>query len=571
MQYAKEKSLKAIGETETKRNVLVLLTVVIIIWLANFSLSKDFGVYDDDITLVVQPMKWWFRDYLGSYRFLVSWPQGRPLFYLFGHGLAYIGNKVGGLRTIYVIAYFINVLNACLVYLLVRRNGSEIFAVVSTMIFALYPADSTHPYLTHALGLLPAVTLMLLGLLLYLSKFKWLSYLFVFLTLITQETLFFLFLGAPFLTGTWDRKTRKDFVRNALVMCAILTVVLLIRKMTGESRVEQMVSGSNYTNIFPKIFLNSLIGPATSLYALLKAPISVLRNFSGFMIVSTLIAFLIYLPLFWRLMVKPLQRPDIVDDSAQSGNPEQPGSIRWIFVGAIFLVLGYFGSFAYFPANVLLGRSTRVHIAGSMGGSLFIGALFVLLLGRIKERKMSNIFVMSGLLVYLVLLVCYQVIIQQEYVKSHEIQKWFWSNVVSLTKDAQEGTVILVPQEDLPHTKAILANSWADVFYLENIFRYPKDVYPPPRLISVDLDSSESDIVWDAEPPYVKIGDLDEVFPIVDHNVILIEYMDGKFIRKEGLFFIQGHEISLKPVESVEDLNLRPNVLYDILTLGSKQ
>jgi len=155
----------------------VLLLLFLVIWVSNFLLSNSFGLYEDDYSHISPRMA---SDPSTLMPILVSnfavWPQGRPLHFSFPKIFGYIGFSLSGLRGIYVIGALILTLNAFLFYLLLRRLGSESFALLGSFAFCLFPADTTRPFLTHAIGYQPSLTFLLIATHLYLSGLKTASY-----------------------------------------------------------------------------------------------------------------------------------------------------------------------------------------------------------------------------------------------------------------------------------------------------------------------------------------------------------------------------------------------------------
>ena len=561
---------------EYKKNLSVLGLLSGIVWLAHFSHLRHFSVYEDDITFIVGPMQWSPLEFLASLKYLLYWPQGRPLYYLLSKDLAYMGNLVGGLVGIYFIAFMVIALNTYLFYKVCRQAGFQAIALLGAFAFAIYPADTTQQFLTHALGNQIAMTMLLLGLWFYLKHVKYWPYILILFTLLIYEPPFFVFLGAPLLTRNWDKKTIKELLANGIKLAAIMSIVLLVRMVIGEGRVGELLSGEGYLLDIPqRILLNSFIGPATGLSAFVRVPLEAWKGLDS----DVLLHILLSLPLLYLIVNKAIRATLNANSNKQdphimglvSGN-RFPGEIRIMILGLIFLVLGYLGSFSYFPANDILGRATRVHIAGSLGGGIMFGAICSLALRLAKERSRIYSSLIVILVIYFSLLLGYRVTIQQDYVKAHEIQSEYWADLLNLTTDVQEGTIILVRVANMLNTDAIEAISWGDIFVMENIYHFPEEWELPPRVISVWLTDLKFQINHESDPPFFLYrGFAGLEFPIVDGNVILLEYENGELVRREGIFEYKGQFIELKSIEPYQEPEWEKNTLFDILVRDTSE
>jgi len=402
---------------------------------------------------------------------------------------------------------------------------------MGAILFGLYPADTTQLFLTHAFGEQPALSFLLLGLIFYIKNKRWLSWVFAILTILTFETPFFVFFVAPLLNKNWNKKLLKSFYTNATVLILILLLVFVFRIYTGDGRVISLISGSNYTDIAQNTISNLFLGPYTSLSAFWGF-ISRINFSSKRVLVSMVLAIPILLVVFRKkglgfCCVEAGQNGCIPNVEFKIQNNKYP----WILliIGLVFLMISYLGSFTYYPAIALLGRATRVHIAGTLGGSFLVSILVYIVLGIFKDLKFRKYIAQVVFLSYLVLLVGYRVSIQEEYIRANEIQKWFWSNLVQLIPDAGKDTLIIVPNGKIPQTGAIFANSWADLYYLENIFQY-KNVYPPPRVFSMELDGLNRKIIMDENHPYIHVHGIRDKFYLINENIIFIDYEDGVLV-----------------------------------------
>ena len=170
------------------RSLRVLPLLFLVIWIAHFSLSYSFGLYEDDYSHISP----WMTSEPSILMSILAvnftvWPQGRPLHFSFPKLFGYLGFQAAGLQGIYVIAAIILTLNAFLFYLLLKRVGSDTFALLGGLAFCLFPADTTRAFLTHAIGYQPSFTFLLIALHLYFSDLRKVSYVVILGALLTFE------------------------------------------------------------------------------------------------------------------------------------------------------------------------------------------------------------------------------------------------------------------------------------------------------------------------------------------------------------------------------------------------
>lgn len=156
-----------------QRTAVLVLTV----WVAHFFYFRQFGLYEDDYAIVSPAIGWSLSQFLeNTANVCWVWPQGRPLNFLLPSLASYIGTQLGGLHVTYLLAYAIVSLNAILFYFLLQRISSQAVALIGAFAFSLFPADTTHIFLTHAFHLQTSMTFLLVASLCYLSGQRILSY-----------------------------------------------------------------------------------------------------------------------------------------------------------------------------------------------------------------------------------------------------------------------------------------------------------------------------------------------------------------------------------------------------------
>ena len=223
--------------------------------------------------------------------------QGRPLHDGLIHLFSFLGFRIGGLHTIYLIGYIILTVNSFLFYALLKRLSQQsILALTGALTFSLFPVHTTQIWLTILLGVQPSLTFFLIATHCYLSGRKKLSYLVILGSLLCYETFFPVFLAVPLLKKKWDARLIREIFSHVLVLGSILVCIIIIRKLTGESRVDNL----NILTAIRTSILHMLVGPIISLTMFLYRPIEILKALNREM--------LVFLPLYFTGLVWILSR-----------------------------------------------------------------------------------------------------------------------------------------------------------------------------------------------------------------------------------------------------------------------
>lgn len=516
--------------------------------------------------------------------YFVGWPQGRPLGYFLPALFSATGDKLGGLHAIYMIGFTIVVLNSFLFYLILRRRfqGSEVFALAGALSFCLFPPDTTKALLTHSLILQPSLTFLLIASLCYLSGREKLSYLIITGSLLTYESAFMVFLGAPLLKEKWGGKHVRTLVRHIVILSLIVLCAIIVRKLTGEVRIVEM--GMDIPSLLKKISASIFIGPAMIVFLFLRAPAVAVYYWDMGVAVVFIACLAVFLWRFYRLKTSAEdKRTYAVSIHSRvfslSGNLMAPAHYsdlgRLFAAAAVMLCLAYLTSFTHFPPIAYFGRMTSVHLAATFGGSLLFACIWAVTFSVAGSYRRKGLAI-GALAVYLSLIAGYNFIVQKDFVKSWQNQKAFWSAVVDNCPDLEDGTVILVAADRLPQTKYIATHSWADPIVLTRIYRFPENWKSPPRLFVVserwmeDVTYDGGQFIWDE--PYVwgmPPGKAHrDVLP--DSNVILLEMADNELTRKSGPVSIKRQTFNLKKKQSPASVVLEKGVLHKYLVQDAK-
>jgi len=554
------------------KSIRIYVLLSLIIWLAHFLFAHEFGLYEDDYYFISPPFGWDLNklsiEILNNFE---TWPQGRPIGFSLPILFSFIGYNLGGLYGIYLIAFLILSLNACLVYTLVKMIASDSVGLMAGLAFSLFPPDTTRSFLMHATGLQPSLTFLLLASLCYLSGRTKLSYLIIIGSLLTYESPFMVFWGIPLLLKKWDRKFVKELVRHFVVLGVMLLCVYIIRRLTGDDRI-QMGTESFFIPI--KVIASMIIGPLATAGLSLFMPFKVLFYLDVKIIFSILVSLILIAWIFSKTKVdykynanakEILMYPWLVMKLEEwKVPPDFQELVRISLVSIVLLCLGYVFSFTHFPPIAYHGRLTSVHLAASLGSSILFACLGSILV-LISDQHLLKYSGVAALVVYFSFAVGYGVFIQEDFVRSWCAQKDFWAMVLPLIPDLEDGTVIFFPYDDLTEPEYIHVHSWADPIVLEQIYDFPADWQAPPRLFSLESEwkkliyLNDQQLVW--EVPGATWAAHTELLP--SSNLILLQTLGQSMTRLDGNIPIQDQEIIFKPIPLItKPMTIKEGPLY---------
>ena len=125
-------------------------------------------------------------------------------------------------------------------------------------------------------------------------------------------------------------------------------------------------------------------------------------------------------------------------------------------------------------------------------------------------RYVRSLFLALGL-VYVLGAVGFCQWVQREYVRSWQLQRDFWQQVVQLSPDATANWSIIVTGPPAPASKVLATNSWADVLTCRELFSAPLNYvhlgYIGP---AAKIHREGSNILWQPEYWGGPIERLDE-------------------------------------------------------------
>ena len=277
------------------------------------------------------------------------------------------------------------------------------------------------------------------------------------------------------------------------------------------------------------LFLGSLVlGPARSLAAMFYGPLKAVPGWDLETAVLAVAALIGFGALLWHAP-RTTRRTEAFHVGA---------------AGLAMLVLGYGLAFTHFPPNAVVGRGTSVHLGATLGMSVLAASVAWLLLS-IRPRVATAL--LAG---YLALAVGYYVTIERDFMRSWQLQRGFWQQVVACCSDLQDGTVLLyeLNATDEP-TTFIFTNSWADPLVLGETFAFPPAWANPPRLFSLTQWVNRVEPEGDHLRWWVPGASWDEHWEVLPQgNVILLRRApDGGLTRITGSVDVAGQALQLKP------------------------
>ncbi|MGI9145061.1 MAG: hypothetical protein ACR2IK_00680 [Chloroflexota bacterium] len=513
-------------------SALALGLSALLVWAAQFHHFRDLGLYEDDYFFISEAMGKPPTYLLNRLQTAITvLPQGRPLGFFLPDLFSFVGDKLGGLATIYLLGFALVTLNTFLCYRLLRVRLPLAPSVVGAAVFCLFPADTTKILLTHDFQLQPSLTFALLAALAYAAERRPLAYVLGAGALLSYENGYLALFALPLFVRRWDRSLPRAVLAHALALLGVLAVVVLARIARGEGRATESVGGLG--QIVPAFLASLVLGPARSLAAMFYGPLKAIPGWDVEPLALAVVALVGLGALLW-----------VAGRGLRSTELHRRDALQVAAAGAAMLVLGYGLAFTHFPPNAIVGRGTSVHLGATLGMSVLAGSVAWLLLS-VRRRVATAV-----LAAYLALALGYYVTIERDFMQSWQLQRSFWQQVVGCCSDLQDGTVLLyeLTATDEP-TTFIFTNSWADPLVLGETFAFPAGWANPPRLFSltqwVDRVQPEGDhLRW-----WVPGASWDEHWEVLPQaNVILLRRgPDGGLTRISGSVEVAGHSLELKP------------------------
>jgi hypothetical protein len=555
-----------------RRALWTALLVAGTAWSAHFLFFPRFSLYEDDIRVVGPLLNWSWRDALSAaVTTLRTLNQGRPIGFLIATVVPFTCFQLGGVRAlplVYLAASAIVVANALLAHRLFKRVYGPSFALLAALLFTLYPADTTHTYLTHALVLQPALTLVLLALLAYTGGRSARSYVLAGVCLLTYESAILAFLAAPLLTATWEPGLLRRWARHIAVVLAIVGAVIALRMAVGEGRAVDLEheQGVGWSQVPGRVLQSLAMGPPVSLSAFVTRPAwAMAENMDAGLALGIGAAFL--------AMVAILGGSGFATAVAA-----RPVLLRAAATGLVMLVGGYAFEFPgwHFPPVHGAGRMSAVHMGATIGAALFVAALLSLAWTLVRRRSAR---IAAGVLVafYLASLFGYRLVVQRGFVSAAQQQRDYWSRIVALVPDLSADTVVVLLGTEPTRNGFILPSSWSDTWVIKFLFRdargrspvlvggsFPLRSEQDPSVFDESLvEARDGRLWWSREvPPWMRV---DGRAPLMPGKLVVLEYRDWAWKRRAGTITLRGIDVDLTPPPPGAAIRLAPGPLHDLL------
>ena len=576
---------------EKRLDLIAIGYLLLATFVAHFLLVKHFGLYEDDYLLVAAPMvsEWHnILDYITSN--FTHWYQGRPLGLSVITIFAFFGSKAGGLLVIYFLGYAVIATNVCLTYIILRKFVERFAALSGALIFCLYPADTTKILLTHSLILQFAWTCSLAAALAYLNNRTKLFFALSCLPLITYESVFLPLLALPMTRMEFSRNYLKHYAKYGGGLLLIVCAYALIRIVFFSERRLVNVSHLNPLDLVEAVFSAVIMGPILSASTFFIRPATALMQGNFYSWVFIISFFTLTLAALYFLGHNradtqadtsarlPIGASGVKDwfRSALQGNLADP--VRLIATGLVMWPISYLLAFTHWPPSGLNGRAnSSVHMAGHLSACLLVAGLLSLLLASkwvASGNRPTRLSLIAVLASYLSLLAGFSFIVQQDFAESWARQKSFWRQVISLTPDMHEHSLIFVPQNSLnnTHPTYIQTRSWGNSITLYYIYPFP-DAFKEatPRVIFVDKELLSSvkkeNGVWVWSTPRFTGGSIQTVSEKIDlTNAIFLglRKSDGKLRRLTGpVKLMKGLKIFVPDIGPANNYPKTP--VYDLI------
>jgi hypothetical protein len=561
------------------------LLLGIVIFCAHFLLSNAFGIYEDDIRFVHSPFQNPITfSTLPSFILeqLQQFISGRPIGFIIP---ALIVSTVrwanGTLLVTYLVGFLIIYLNALLFYVWVNRfTRFPPLAFLTAVIFTLFPADTTHLYLTHNLSLQYAMTWLILAFIIFPSKQRWLSYILSALVLFTYESPYWLFLAAPIFVGirNYERKTKQSFVKSLfchfLVMAMIFLVYFLLRYFFAEKRVIDLFTPSltelSLYNAPFRIVACMTIGPFINLSTFLLGPIDAINHLTVGSLILMMGSFVFFIILFDSIQssqfnqVKTTSFDHFLVLWKIKANQPVVTALNLLLMGFIMFPLAHTLSFSKYPEMYVAGRLSSVNMASAIPGALVIAPLVFLFWNWASQKKHF-----LGLLkflpaFFLSLLMLFRYRIQLDFRLAHQHTQQVNTQVIEQVEDVGPNTLIFVDTGNLANLTSYIQpyQQYLNQRNVTKMVDLPPNYNPKLIMLANQYDRSFFhledgnvfyDLLYDGQDPEL----------LVDEDVIWIRWDGQRFVRQVGEIKVLGQVIKLKPLGTPTLKNYETLILYD--------
>jgi hypothetical protein len=242
-----------------------------------------------------------------------------------------------------------------------------------------------------------------------------------------------------------------------------------------------------------------------------------------------------------------------------------PAELKLLISAVCMLTLAYALTFTT-RAYAITGRDTRVHSAAIVGSSIIFAVIAYLLFRVQKPFLRQGIFI--GLVLLISLNTAFGVLLQKEYASAWILQRDFWTELLPLIEDVEEGTVVLIEPSGLEDTHQIWANHWNLPRILVQLYLFPESWRPLPKVYRLVPEWREYILTEDGA---FQLNVSTVVAPpstyqdVRSDQVILIHTEQGHLVRQAPLITLNGIEFVLKPQTPPNLPELETGFLFNLL------
>ena len=412
-------------------------------WIGNFLHLSQFGFYEDDwyffATPYMLPADGWFAQMFAAMRQFVV---GRPLQSFLMYVSGYCGALVSSIQILYILAFLAYAAAAVMMYYLLRRRFPSLFCALSVLLFVLSPLTTIRQFLNGQLTTGPAF-IFVFGAMLWYPRRKPLSYLTASLALVTYESIFFLFLAAPFFEkSSGGRRVRRAGLHLA-VIAALTAAYLFVRSALAEPRIMEISQGPVGT--MAGMLLYDLFFTASSWKPYVYAMYVGVRELS---LEAALYGTAFWIPALIALLHSRAGRAALKPFGARHFGAARRRWWLWngVSAGLLLTMLGYALSYAQLYRDwtyPLSGRDTRASSAASFGSSMLVSALLILLIASFQTPRLRAAARVACLLFFCGIF-SYSLVIQTDYIHAWEHQKSLLTQTMMLSPDVHRDTLFIV-------------------------------------------------------------------------------------------------------------------------------